>query len=62
MINTMKRKVVSVTYMCAWCGQITTRGMNLGRPEPGTCPRRPKMSNGMGMPHRWVIKRQNYGV
>lgn len=45
-------------YMCTYCGAKIWRSKNLGRPSPGSCPRRPKDSNGILKPHRWVINRK----
>ena len=56
----MPKKVSSVEYMCSWCGMIVTRGPSQGRPSPGNCSRKPKMSNGKGRPHTWVIRRKRY--
>ena len=52
------KKPVTVTYMCTWCGATITRSTIMGRPLPGVCPVRPKLSNGKGAPHRWVVSKR----
>ena len=46
-------EVKFVEYMCSQCGRRETRGKMMGRPNPGTCPR--KTGN---RPHSWVINRK----
>lgn len=46
-------------YMCTHCGAKMRLSNTAGRPLPGVCPRRPRYSNGMPKPHRWVINRKN---
>lgn len=46
-------KTKFIEYMCRYCGKKVTRGVNAGRPEPGTCPRR-KMETA----HSWLINRR----
>ena len=48
----------NVEYMCSWCGAKAVTHVSAGRPNPGHCPRKPKMANGMMKPHTWVIKRK----
>lgn len=43
----------NVEYMCSYCGKKQVKTVNMGRPLPGTCPRR----NG-NMPHRWLINKK----
>ena len=38
-----------VKYMCTYCGKRVTRFDTQGRPDPGTCPRKPNKG-----PHSWV--------
>lgn len=52
----MEEKLICIEYMCVYCGRKTRRGLTLGRPDPGKCPRRKN-----NMPHRWVINRKIYG-
>lgn len=47
-----------VEYVCTWCGQKKLRAAYEGRPAPGSCPRKPKMSNGKMKPHTWTISRK----
>lgn len=47
-----------IEYMCSWCGKKTTRPAQLGRPEPGQCPRKGKTADGRSKPHTWVINRK----
>lgn len=44
---------ISIEYMCTFCGKKVRKHKNLGRPEPGYCPRR--VGN---QPHRWVKNRE----
>ena len=53
------KKVTTITYMCSWCGAMTTRTPLAGRPKPGECPRKPKGRDGQTRPHTWVIARKN---
>lgn len=48
----------NIEYMCSYCGTKTTRSATSGRPDPGTCPRKPKTKDGRGKPHSWVINRK----
>lgn len=43
----------NVEYMCSYCGKKQVKLINMGRPMPGTCPRR----NG-SMPHRWITNKK----
>ena len=55
----MNKQPVRIEYMCTWCGTKTgPRSATLGRPAPGTCPRRGKTSSGQTKPHVWVINRK----
>lgn len=47
----------TVQYMCTYCGSKVTLNAKSGRPNPGTCSKRPKKS-GTGMPHRWVVNKK----
>lgn len=47
----------TVQYTCTYCGNKMTLNATAGRPNPGTCPKRPK-KNGTGMPHRWVVNKK----
>ena len=38
-------------YTCSLCGRSIDRSTNLGKPEPGRCP---KNKQGQG-PHRWTL-------
>lgn len=38
-------------YTCSLCGRSIDRSTNLGKPEPGRCP---KNKQGQG-PHRWSL-------
>ena len=42
-----------IQYQCSWCGKTETRPVNMGRPNPGKCPR--KDGN---KPHTWVINKK----
>ena len=39
-------------YICTFCGKKEIRSVQLGRPQPGTCPQ--KIGN---KPHSWRINR-----
>lgn len=52
------KKIMSVEYMCSWCGTKTTRSTVMGRPLPGTCPRKAKTRDGKMKPHTWVVNRK----
>jgi len=52
------KKIMSVEYMCSWCGTKTTRSSTMGRPLPGTCPRKGKTRDGKAKPHTWVVNRK----
>ena len=54
----MAEKKNWVVYQCSWCGTTQTRPINMGRPSPGSCPRKPKMSNGLSKPHTWVVSKK----
>ncbi len=43
----------TIEYMCSQCGKKATRPKMMGRPDPGTCPR--KTGN---KPHSWVKNRE----
>ena len=49
-------KIVLVKYECRYCGMNTTRNEKFGKPAPGFCKNKPKLSNGLMQPHTWVIK------
>jgi len=49
----LDKRVRSIEYMCSYCGSKQTRGVNSGRPMPGTCRRRQN-----NQPHRWIINRK----
>lgn len=42
-------------YMCSWCGKRVASA--IGRPSPGTCPRKGKTKDGRTKPHTWVVTR-----
>jgi len=48
-----KKEIKHVEYMCTYCGTKTIRNVNMGRPQPGKCPR--KTGN---KPHSWVVNRR----
>ena len=35
-----------IEYMCRYCGLKTTRGVVMGRPMPGNCPKKGKTRDG----------------
>lgn len=41
-----------IEWMCTTCGTKTLRSENLGRPNPGRCPKKPNKSH-----HTWVKNR-----
>lgn len=47
-----------IEYMCTYCGKKISRSGNLGRPDPGSCPRKPKNPSGKSRPHTWVVNRK----
>lgn len=47
-----------VEYRCSHCGAKMQKRDGLGKPQPGICPRRERMSNGQPRPHVWVINRK----
>ena len=47
-----------IEYMCRYCGLKTTRGVVMGRPMPGNCPKKGKTRDGKTKPHSWVINRR----
>jgi hypothetical protein len=49
---------VWVEYKCSWCGRTITRSVNMGKPDPGNCMRRPKTRAGKHTPHVWTINRR----
>ena len=57
-IMAVAKKIMSVEYMCSWCGTKTTRSSTMGRPLPGTCPRKGKTRDGKAKPHTWVVNRK----
>lgn len=46
-----------VEYMCSYCGAKSQRREGTGRPQPGSCPRRPRVA-GKPRPHVWVTNRK----
>ena len=42
-----------IEYMCSHCGKKEVRQANMGRPQPGRCPRKQG-----DKPHSWVINRK----
>ncbi len=42
-----------IEYMCSHCGKKAVKSANMGRPDPGRCPR--KLGN---KPHTWVKNRE----
>ena len=44
-------KPTRAKYMCSLCGKSIDRSANLGKPEPGRCP---KNKQGQGS-HRWAL-------
>lgn len=55
---TGQKKFTKVEYMCRYCGTRSTQLVAFGRPQPGSCPRRPKNKIGKSQPHSWVINRR----
>ena len=51
-------KIVTIEYMCSYCGQKTTRSAPSGKPAPGNCSRKPKNRDGSMKPHSWKINRK----
>ena len=47
-----------VEYRCSHCGALSRRHEGTGKPSPGNCPRRNKLSNGQARPHIWVVNRK----
>jgi len=47
-----------VEYRCSHCGALSRRHEGTGKPEPGGCPKRNKLSNGQRRPHVWVVNRK----
>lgn len=47
------RKPTRIEWMCTQCGKKITKAVSDGRPEPGTCPRKPNKK-----PHSWVQNRK----
>ena len=47
-----------IEYMCRWCGRKEVRPENMGKPMPGTCPKRAKTRDGKSMPHSWTVNRK----
>lgn len=47
-----------IEFMCSWCGRKIVKAQSFGRPDPGTCPRRPKDRAGKPKPHVWVVNRK----
>lgn len=47
-----------VEYRCSHCGAISRRHEGTGKPSPGNCSRRNKLSNGQPRPHVWVVNRK----
>lgn len=50
----MGTEKLSWQYMCTYCGKKVVKHKALGRPEPGTCPRRVNKNQ----PHRWVRNKE----
>lgn len=48
-----KKEFHTVEYMCSYCGKKSLRGISLGRPLPGKCPRKQG-----DKPHSWRINRK----
>jgi len=46
-------KKISMQYICTYCGKKVLRHKEMGRPDPGKCPRRKG-----DMPHRWVKNKE----
>ncbi len=47
-----------VEYRCSHCGALSRRHEGTGKPSPGNCPRRNKLSSGQMRPHIWVVNRK----
>jgi hypothetical protein len=54
----LMKKIMTVEYMCSYCGTKTTRSSAMGRPLPGNCSRKTKTRDGKMRPHTWVINRK----
>lgn len=48
----------NIEYICTWCGRKERRLRPLGRPAPGSCPRKPKTRDGKTKPHTWVVNKK----
>jgi hypothetical protein len=48
-----KNTIHSVEYICSYCGKKSLRGLSLGRPLPGKCPRKQG-----DKPHSWRVNRK----
>lgn len=49
--------MASIEYMCRFCGRKVVRGALTGKPQPGNCPRKPKVAGRM-QPHSWSVNRK----
>lgn len=47
-----------VEYRCSHCGAKAQRHEGTGKPAPGNCPKRNKLSSGQPRPHIWVVNRK----
>lgn len=47
-----------IEYICTYCGRRMIRSKMFGRPDPGGCPRKPRLPDGKMRPHTWTISRQ----
>ena len=47
------QKNYMIEYICTYCGAKKLKGLNMGRPEPGACPRKGKTADGRPKPHSW---------
>lgn len=54
----MAEKPTRVEYMCSWCGRKEIRRAGFGKPQPGSCPRKPKTKDGKSKPHTWVTNKK----
>ena len=58
MTNEKANRPQHIEYICTYCGQKQMRGATSGRPMPGNCPRKERMSDGKMRPHTGRINRK----
>ena len=45
--------IKKIEYICTYCGKRVMKAQNMGRPDPGKCPRKKG-----DKPHTWRINRK----